>query len=60
LERDEPVSIASSTWGKHLNADDQSTLNRFKETDNDFVLYVCAEDYVRFRSLGTAQPYLDQ
>lgn len=28
---------------------DQSTLSQFSETDNDFLLYVCVEDYVRLR-----------
>jgi len=28
---------------------DQATLSQFEETDNDFLLYVCVEDYVRLR-----------
>ncbi len=31
--------------------DDQSTLNQFDDTKNDYLLYVCAEDYVRLRGV---------
>jgi hypothetical protein len=30
-------------------AADQATLDQFKEPTNEFLLYVCVEDYVRFR-----------
>jgi hypothetical protein len=30
-------------------AADLATLNQFEETDNEFLLYVCVEDYVRLR-----------
>jgi hypothetical protein len=62
--KDHPEKSRKDIWNamnlyrncfKHLGrtaeerADDQFTLQQFKETDNDFLLYVCVEDYVRFR-----------
>jgi hypothetical protein len=29
--------------------EDQRTLNQFDDTKNEYLLYICAEDYVRFR-----------
>jgi hypothetical protein len=62
--KDHPKKSRKDIWNamnlyrncfKHLGktpeerADDDSTLAQFKDTDNEFLLYVCVEDYVRYR-----------
>ena len=62
--RDHPNKSRKDIWNamnlyrncfKHVGqtseerANDQAALSQFKETDNEFLLYVCVEDYVRLR-----------
>ena len=62
--RDHPNKSRKDIWNtmnryrncfKHLGktpeerAEDQITLDQFKETENEFLLYVCIEDYVRIQ-----------